>query len=411
MPKALRLLPGGRPFALLLAGLAASSFGDWMYNVALLALVYERTGSPTWVAVTTAARVLPIVLLGPLGGVLADRVDRRRLMIGGDVIRAALMLALAAVAELGLPVAAAPVLAGLATAAGVAHPTCVATTTARLVDEGGLGRAGAARAAVGQGSIVAGPALGALLLAFTSPAVAIMVNASSFLFSAAAVATIAPGPAFRPGRTGEAAPSVLADLRAGAAALRGAPIALRMLGADLVCSAVYGLLTVVLVLVSRRAGAGADGYGVLLGAFGVGGMIGAAASGRRSVAVRWRRTLAVALTLVALPLAGLGLAATMPAAIALALVAGAGMVVAEVLSEAVLPQMVDDEVLARAYGLLVPASLAGIVVGSLVAAPLVALAGLGGALAGVAAIVALLGALIVRDGGRAAVPRPALAES
>jgi predicted MFS family arabinose efflux permease len=184
-----------------------------------------------------------------------------------------------------------------------------------------------------------------------------------------------------------------------------------MLGADLVCSAVYGLLTVVLVLVSRRAGAGADGYGVLLGAFGVGGMIGAAAAGRRSAAVRWRRTLAIALTVVALPLAGLGIAATLPAAIALAMIAGAGMVVAEVLSETALPQMVDDEVLARAYGLLVPASLAGIVAGSLAAAPLVALAGLGGALAGAAAVVALVGALVIREGGRTATPRAALAES
>ena len=55
-----------------------SSCGDWLYNVALLALVYERTGSATWVSLTTAARVVPVVALGPLGGVLADRYDRRR---------------------------------------------------------------------------------------------------------------------------------------------------------------------------------------------------------------------------------------------------------------------------------------------------------------------------------------------
>src|SRR5881394_1602160 len=118
MAHALRL-PGGRPFKLLMAGLATSSCGDWLYNVALLALVFERTGSPTWVALTTAARILPIAILGPLGGVAAD------------VVRALLMLALAAVAQLDLPIVAAPLIAGLATAAGVAHPTCVATTTSR----------------------------------------------------------------------------------------------------------------------------------------------------------------------------------------------------------------------------------------------------------------------------------------
>jgi predicted MFS family arabinose efflux permease len=409
MAHALRL-PGGRPFKLLMAGLATSSCGDWLYNVALLALVFERTGSPTWVAVTTAARVVPIAILGPLGGVAADRFDRRTLMIAADIVRALLMLALAAVAHLGLPIVAAPLIAGLATAAGVAQPTCVATTTARLVDAEDLGRASAARAAINQGAIVAGPAFGALLMIVAGPAVAILVNAATFLLSGAAVAAIAPGPWFRPARTGET-PTVLADLRAGAQALRGAPIALRFLGADLMCSAVYGLLTVTLVLVARRTGAGADGYGLLLGAFGVGGILGATLAGRRSASERWRRTLAVAMALVALPLAGLGLAGTLPLALGLALLGGGGMVVAEVLGDTALPRMVDDEVLGRAYGLLVPASLAGIVAGSLVAAPLVALAGLGGAMAATAAVVALAGALLVRERRPAVAPRPALAQS
>src|SRR2546423_13058024 len=81
-------LPGGRPFHLLITSLAVSSCGDWLYNVALLALVYERTGSATWVSLTTAARVVPVVALGPLGGVMADRYDRRRLVIGADLGRA-----------------------------------------------------------------------------------------------------------------------------------------------------------------------------------------------------------------------------------------------------------------------------------------------------------------------------------
>src|SRR3954469_5439485 len=82
----------------LLAGVAASEGGDWLYNLALLALVYERTGSSTWLGITTAARMLPWVVFGPLGGVLADRVDRRALMIGSDVLRAGCMASLTVVA-------------------------------------------------------------------------------------------------------------------------------------------------------------------------------------------------------------------------------------------------------------------------------------------------------------------------
>ena len=85
-------VPGDRPFHLILVSLAVSSCGDWLYNVALLAFVFQRTGSATWVALTTAGRVLPVVVLGPIGGVLADRYDRRRLMIASNIARALLMV-------------------------------------------------------------------------------------------------------------------------------------------------------------------------------------------------------------------------------------------------------------------------------------------------------------------------------
>ena len=80
---------GHRSFRRLLVALAVSQAGDWLYNVALLAFVYERTHSAGWLAATTAARVVPIVVLGPLGGVIADRFDRRRVMVASDVVRAA----------------------------------------------------------------------------------------------------------------------------------------------------------------------------------------------------------------------------------------------------------------------------------------------------------------------------------
>jgi MFS family permease len=387
-------MPNRRHFHLLLTSLAVSSCGDWLYNVALLAFVYERTGSATALALTTAARVLPIVVLGPLGGVLADRYDRRRLIIASDFARAGLMVALAGVAAFGLPVLLAPLLAAAATLAGTVQPPSVAASTPRLVGDAGLQRANAARAAIGQGAIVAGPALGALVLAVSSPAVAILANAATFLASAAAIAAIPAGPAFRPGRGGDAAPGLLAELRDGVDALRGAPAAVRVVAADVVCSAVYGILTVTLVLVALEVGAGAGGYGVLLGAFGVGGLAGAAVAARIDGA-RWRRTLVAALALVALPVAALGAVHALWLALALGLVAGTGAVVAEVLSDTALPRMLDDDVLARAYGLVLPASLAGIVAGSLIAGPLVALLGLTGALAATGLAVLALGAVLL----------------
>jgi MFS family permease len=403
-----RLFRSDRPFGLLLASLAVSSCGDWLYNVALLAFVYERTGSATWVAATTTARVLPMLLLGPFGGALADRFDRRRLMLGSDLARALLIGGLAAVVAFDGPAAAAPLLAALATAMGVATPPCVAACTARFVPEEGRQAANGLRAAIGQGAVVVGPALGAILLALAGPALAIGLDALTFLASFAAIAAIPAGPAFAPPRgPAEVRPSLLADVVVGARALRGSPIAVRLVAADVVCSAVYGVLTVTLVTVADRIGAGGSGYGLLLAACGVGGIAGATAVGRLAAAREWRRTLAVALGTVGVGVALLGVAPGIAAALVLAMLLGAGMVVAEILSETALPNLLGDEVLARAYGLLLPAAVAGIVSGSLLAGPLVALLGLVGALAATGMLVLLAGALLLGPRPFAFTPRPA----
>jgi MFS family permease len=392
-----RRLPGGHPFHLVLLALATSALGDWLYNVALLALVFGRTGSATWVALTTAARVLPIVVLSPLGGVLADRHDRRMLMAGADVARLVLMAGLALVAAAGLPIVLAPVLAGLATAASSVTSPSVGASTPRLVAPDELQRANALRAAIGQGAVVAGPALGAVVLALADPAVAILLNAVTFAVSAAAILAVGRHDAFRPRtRVSSERPSLLAEVADGARALRGAPTAVRLVGADVLCSGVYGLLTVLLVMVGRQAGVGDSGYGILLGGFGAGGLVGAAIMGRATTPATWRRTLAVALLLVAVSVAALGQSTSIVQALVLAMLGGGGMIAGEVLSETALPGMLDEEVLGRAYGLALPVSLSGIVVGSLAAAPLVSLLGLHGAFAAAGAFVALTAAVLLR---------------
>ena len=125
-------------FRRLLVALAVSQIGDWLYNLALVVLVYDRTHSALWAGVTTAARVVPIVVLGPLGGVFADRFDRRRIMIISDLLRMGLMVLLAAVAAARLPIGLAPVIAAMATAAAAPYLPCVSAVTPRLVGDADL---------------------------------------------------------------------------------------------------------------------------------------------------------------------------------------------------------------------------------------------------------------------------------
>jgi predicted MFS family arabinose efflux permease len=262
-----------------------------------------------------------------------------------------------------------------------------------------LGRANALRAAINQGAVVVGPALGALVLVAMTPTLAILLNGVTFIVSAVALLSLGAGTAFAAPRTADDRhhrPSVIGDILAGVRALRGAPAALRLIAADTLCSAVYGMLTVTFVLVSREFGAGNSGYGLLLAAYGVGGMIGANLVGRLAEPSRWRRTLTIALLLVATSLLALGTALSLAQALVAALLGGGGLVVGEVLSDTALPVLVDDALVGRAYGLALPVSIGGIAAGSLLASPLVALAGTTGAFAvGAAAVIAAC-ALLVR---------------
>jgi len=250
-------------FRRLLTGLAVSQVGDWLYSLALVALVYERTHSTLWAGVTTAARVIPMVALGPLGGVVADRYDRRLVMIASDLTRLALMVVLALVAAAHLPVLIAPVIAAVATVAGTPYLPCASATTPRLVPDADLPGANAARSAATGLGIIAGPALGGVLLLLGSPALAFLINGLTFGLSALAVLAIPAGAAFRPPaevRAGHHS-GLLSEIAAGAAALRRSPSAVGLVGADIVCSVVYGMQTVLLLLVARRSGLGLHGYG------------------------------------------------------------------------------------------------------------------------------------------------------
>src|SRR5262245_9635710 len=93
-----------RSYVVLLTGSTISQSGDWLYNVGLAVYVLDRPDSAGWVAAATVLRLVPYVILAPIGGVIADRFDRRSVMIWSDLLRAASMGALAAVAAADGPV-------------------------------------------------------------------------------------------------------------------------------------------------------------------------------------------------------------------------------------------------------------------------------------------------------------------
>src|SRR5438132_14354586 len=88
------ILCTNRNFRLLFIGHTISQLGDWFNAVAVFALLLDLTGSATAVAWMMIVQFLPVAIVGPLAGVVVDRVDRRRLMIATDIARGCLILAL-----------------------------------------------------------------------------------------------------------------------------------------------------------------------------------------------------------------------------------------------------------------------------------------------------------------------------
>ena len=164
-----------------------------------------------------------------------------------------------------------------------------------------------------------------------------------------------------------------------------------------------------LLLLSRDLGLGDHGYGYLLASFGLGGVLGAGIAGRLAAHERTHVVLVGAMALVAACTALLADPLGVGGALALGVISGAGFIVVEVLVETGLQRTLAPEVFARAYGFAFPAAIAGIVGGSLIAAPLVALFGVRGAFVALGGLTAAFTLTLLRRPEPSVAPAPAAA--
>jgi MFS family permease len=93
MTTLLDLLRQNRNYRYTWMGQVVSEIGDYFNNIAVFALVMEKGGSGLVVSGVMLSRAIPAVLAGPVAGVVLDRLDRKRIMIASDLIRAVLALA------------------------------------------------------------------------------------------------------------------------------------------------------------------------------------------------------------------------------------------------------------------------------------------------------------------------------
>jgi MFS family permease len=358
-------IPGARA---LIGASAASQIGNWLYNAALLGYVYSATRSAGWVGAATICRLVPYVLLGPVGGAVADRYRRRTVLLAGDALRVMLMAAIAAAVASAGPVALVIALTALASAAGCAEKPAAMALLPRLAGETRLGPANALLHTVQDLGVLIGPAIGAILLAVTPTWVAFAANGATFAVSALLISTMRPDAAPAGGHA-----SGVAQLAGGLRMVRTTAFALWLIVIAAMVEFTYGAQTVQLVVYARHSlGLGSGGYGVLLTAAGVGGLVSAVANGRLSTSRRVSLIVVVTGSLAcATQLAYAGVQ-VLAIALAVTVIGNAGLVSCEVVGETALARIVPREALGRVIGVFDAVSVAAMVAGAVLASVLVA---------------------------------------
>ena len=364
----------------LFGALLVSATGTWAYNVALLAFLFERTGSLGWVGAAGLARFLPQLLLSTYGGVVAERVERIRLMMGSDLLSALFQAGLAAVAATSGPPALALALAALTAVSTVVYPPATAATIPSIVDEDELAAANALNGTIDQLVVITGPAIGALLLLAGSPAMVFALNAASFIFSAVLVSRISvrshPVDVTEHGSAGP-----LRQMLVGVQAIVSLPAARTLVAYSVLVSFLYGTDTVLFMGVSTHLlGTGADGFGYLLAGLGVGGVLMAPAVDRLAGRPRLGPIILIGALGYALPTALLTVIRTPEVAFVVEVVRGGATLVVDVLAITALQRAVPREQLARAFGVFFALVLTAIALGTVLTPVIIRAFGLDAAL-------------------------------
>ena len=398
-----------RDFRLLLSGYAISATGDWLYSVALIVYVFEITGSPGWVAITSIVRFAPVIVLGTFGGVIADRYDRKRVMIVADLARFVVMVILTVVAAARGPAWAAALCAAASVVFASAYQPSVSAVTPTLVGEEDLAAANTLSSVVENLALAVGPAIGGVLLILGSPAIAFGINAVTFLFSAAFTMRIRTP--LKPDGAHDEAEAFRERVSAGFRAIGSSSAVVLLVVISVAFCIFYGIEIVLYAAAANDLlRIGENGLAFMWAATGVGGLMAAALSNRVASRQQLSAILAISALVTALPMICLAFVRAEVAVYALLLVEGAAIIVADVVYMTMLQRSVPGGVLGRVFGILDSLMVGGILVGSLLAPALVAVGGIRFALVAGGGILVVLSIVLLpksRSVDRAAAARSA----
>jgi predicted MFS family arabinose efflux permease len=381
------VLRHSRDFRLLWLGQTISTVGDRMIVVALALFVAERDGSAGDVALVLSAYTVPLIVFLPLGGVWADRIPRRRLMIATDFARCGTQGALALLIALGdVPLAAIMSLEALCAVNEAFFRPAYTGLLPETVAEDQIQEATSVSSLSQTAAGFVGPALATTLIAAAGASAVFFVDAATFAASAALLLLVRPRSRAEP----EPRIGILRELREGYRAVRSRSwvwVTLVVFSASVcVGFAPYFVLGPEL---AEQHYADPDVFGVLATALGLGSFAGAL------VGLRWRprRPLQTAFLVVAVwppTFAAFALGAPLAAVLAAMAVTGISFTLFEIWWDTTLMERIPPQVLSRVSAWDWLGSVALLPAGYLIAGALAESVEADVLLAGGAAIAALL---------------------
>ena len=352
-----RRLFRNRSFALLLSGQSVSFFGDAFFNLAVTWVDWSETQSTLQTAVIQAIWHLPDVLFAPLAGILADRWNRKAIMVttnlGAAMVVGAVALIMVVVGHLPPVVAFVAIfkLNGLTTFMQPARASVMPSIVGRdlLVTAQGL------FATARETASLVGSAAAGLVIVVAGAVWALVVDAASFLFVSLFIAL-----ARLPGRTsassskagsGLSMQGMVLDLRDGWRTASQHPVvhALLWLGVLINVASFVGPLWP--ALVQERLGGGAGLYGLLLAASAAGAMLGGLVAGPLERRFGAGRLLASSWSLAGICTLGIAVSTWLPATMILEFVEAGTLTAGMIAFGAIMIADVPDEYRGRVFGI------------------------------------------------------------
>jgi predicted MFS family arabinose efflux permease len=376
--------------------LAGSMIGDWAYSVAVAVWAYGVGGTGA-VGVWAAIKFVLMAFAAPVGSYLADRLPRKHVLIGSDLVRALLVVAATLCLYLGTPAWPIFVLATLVSLVGcVFRPTQMSWMPSLTDRPEELTAANGASSTIESLAFFVGPAIGATLIAVTDVETVFLLNAATFLFSAFMVLRIHPlngAPADEDPTDedlGASKPGMLAEMAAGFTTIRHhrdlLMISILTTSQTLVAGA---MLVFAIVFAVDLLQTGPEGVGYIDSVFGVGAVVGGFFVIARTSRNRLAGDLALGTALWCVPLLLVVVWPSPATVFASAVLMGFGNPLVDANFVTLVQRIAPQQVLGRVFGAYEAMLIASMALGSAVMPLLIAALGLRPALAIIAAVVAV----------------------